>query len=498
MTEHLVKTLIVILFLSTIIFAIASRFAYSISESKDFTRRRNLWFALTLTAFLAHSFWIYALVAIPLLSHANRRETNPPSLYFFVLFALPTAIIPIPALGLISHIFDISHPRLLALLLLIPAFVALTRQNDTLSFGRTVPDKVLAAYLLLTLILHLREATVMDTFREAFYLFIDVFLPYLVISRSLRNLSAFRDAIFSLVLAIMLLAPIALFEISMHWALYPSLNKALGLKEGTQLLMRSEYLRAITTAGQPIALGYLMAVGLGFYLFLQRSISSNTIRRFGLGLLIAGLAASISRGPWVGAIMLIFVFIFTGHNPMPRIMGIIIALPLAFLLISLLPGGEKIINLLPFIGATDKATIEGRHDLIVQSMIVIQQNPWIGNVNYLDTPEIQSLPQGQGIIDIVNTYLLIALEKGLVGLGLFMGFFVMVLHGIRRAMHSIPDRDSEEYLLGRALLATLISILLIIFTTSSISFIPFVYWSVAGLGVAYTQMIRAQAAAQQA
>jgi hypothetical protein len=40
------------------------------------------------------------------------------------------------------------------------------------------------------------------------------------------------------------------------------------------------------------------------------------------------------------------------------------------------------------------------------------------------------------------------------------------------------------------LLATLIGILVIIFTVSSITFIPVVYWSIAGLGVAYIQMVR--------
>jgi hypothetical protein len=61
-------------------------------------------------------------------------------------------------------------------------------------------------------------------------------------------------------------------------------------------------------------------------------------------------------------------------------------------------------------------------------------------------------------------------------------------------MRSIPDKDSEEYLLGRALLATLLAILTIITTVSSITIIPIVYWSVAGLGVAYAQMVRKNAA----
>jgi len=123
-------------------------------------------------------------------------------------------------------------------------------------------------------------------------------------------------------------------------------------------------------------------------------------------------------------------------------------------------------------------------------MIVIKRNPWFGSINYLDTPEMESMRQGQNIIDIVNTYISVALEKGFVGLGLFVSFFFLTLLGIYRAMHSVQDKDSEEHLLGRVLLATLLAILIIIFTVSSISVIPIVYWSVAGLGVAYAQMVR--------
>lgn len=150
------------------------------------------------------------------------------------------------------------------------------------------------------------------------------------------------------------------------------------------------------------------------------------------------------------------------------------------------------INLLPFIGMTEKGTIDYREDLITSSMIVIQRNPWFGSVDYLKNPEMEALRQN-GRIDVVNTYIGVALEKGFVGLGLFVAFFTLVLLGIYQAVRSIPDKDSEEHLLGRALLATLLAILAIITTVSSITIIPIVYWSVAGLGVAYAQMVRKNA-----
>jgi hypothetical protein len=73
---------------------------------------------------------------------------------------------------------------------------------------------------------------------------------------------------------------------------------------------------------------------------------------------------------------------------------------------------------------------------------------------------------------------------------LFVGFFVLTLLDISRTMRSIPDKNSEEHLLGRVLLSTLVSIMVIIFTVLSITVIPIVYWSVAGMGVAYAQMVR--------
>jgi O-antigen ligase len=256
-------------------------------------------------------------------------------------------------------------------------------------------------------------------------------------------------------------------------------------------LSRDGFVRAIVTAGSPIALGYLMAVGIGFYLFLQNSIQSKYVRRIGLSLLIAGLLAPLSRGPWVGTAVLFIVFIVTGPNPVRRITSLALGGVIILPLISLLPGSERVINLLPFVGTTEKSTVDYRENLITNSIIVIKRNPWFGSINYMETPEMQALYSG-GIIDVVNTYIGIALEQGFIGLGLFVSFFVLVVISIHRAMRSIVDKKSDAFLLGQALLGTLSAVLVIIFTVSSITIIPIVYWSVAGLGVAYSRMVQKQ------
>jgi O-antigen ligase len=445
---------------------------------------------LTLSAFISHNFWLYLALAILLIAYAKRRESNFSALYFFILFVLPEDAVQIPGLGPINYFFDITHARLLALFILLPAFLFLRKQSDTPSFLRTGPDKTLFAYLLLTALLFSRGDSVTNMMRGVFYLFIDIFLPYYVISRSLKDMQSIRDALASLALSIMVLAPLAVFESYKSWLLYAPLAVSLQMGGNMFTLGRDGMLRAFVSTGQPIVLGYLMVVGIGLYLYLQRSITQKFNRRLGMPLLVAGLIAPLSRGPWIGCVVLIAVFIATGRNPLRRLFGSAIAAIIILSLISILPGGEKVMNLLPSQGSTNQGSVDYRAELITKSLIVIERYPWFGNIDYLKTPEMQSMIQGEGIIDIVNTYIGVAIENGLMALGLFVGFFVLTILNVNRAMRSIPDRDSDEYLLGRVLLAILISIMVIIFTVSSISVIPIVYWAVAGLGVAYAQMVR--------
>ena len=486
-----IRALIVILVLATFFFAFASQHATAIIESGDFKRRRNLWFAFTIISFLSLDFWIYASVAIPLLIYVNRHDSNPCAMFFFVLFALPMELFEIPGLGLFNFLLYLSHTRLLVLVILLPTFLFLRRQQDYLPLGRIVPDKLLAASLLLTAVVYFRDSlSFTDALRNSFYLLLDVFLPYVTFSRSVKYLKEFRDVLLSFVLAVMILALIASVEFYKHWLLYNSVAVAIQGEEGpTKYLGRDGMLRVIASAGHPIVLGYLMAVGVGFYLFLQRSIKHRTVRRLGMGLLAVGLIVPLSRGPWVGVAVLLIVFIATGRFAARKLIGLVLASTLLLSLLAILPGGERAINLLPFVGSTEIENIEYRQQLITNSIIVIKRNLWFGSGDFANTPEMESMRQGQGIIDVTNHYLGITLSSGLAGLGLFIGFFTITLMGIYRAMKSIADKDSGEYHLGRTLLATMFAILVIITTVSSIYFIPIIYWSVAGLGVAYMQMI---------
>jgi O-antigen ligase len=191
---------------------------------------------------------------------------------------------------------------------------------------------------------------------------------------------------------------------------------------------------------------------------------------------------------------LVTTYLAIGPHAIRRLGMLALASIASLPLLAIAPGGQKVLDLLPFIGNVEKENIDYRQRLLDTSYAVIMRQPWFGSPDYRETPEMQTLLQGEGtVIDVVNTFVGVTLESGFVGLALFVGFFVSVLLGIYKAMRSVPDKDKDVHWLGRSLFATLVAILVIIFTVSSITVIPIIYWSVAGLGVAYARMVHAQA-----
>nr|WP_208300027.1 O-antigen ligase family protein [Aquabacterium sp. A08] len=438
---------------------------------------------MTLVAFVSHSFWVFALVVALVLALKRPPLGQVVGVWFLLMFVVPAASVNIPGFGLINYLFALNHLRLLSLVLLLPAAWVLLQQRGNMRLGSTWPDKLLLAYLCMAAVLQLREANITSTLRGCLYLFTDVFLPYYVASRSLRSLDDFRHALTGFLVAALLLGVLAMFETLRHWNLYSALVGALGLQSGFGgYLARDGMQRAAASAGQPIPLGMVMAVSMGFFLYLRQQVTPRQ-RLLGWLVLAGGLAASLSRGPWVGAVFTVVVFLALGPKPVKQLLGVALLGALALPALALFPAGQKVLNLLPFIGQVDESNVTYRQRLLDNAWLVIERHPWFGSVDYLQTPEMLSMVQGQGIIDIVNTYIGVALDHGLVGLGLFGCFFSMAGLSVFKSLRQA--KEPEPRLLGRALLATLAGLLLTIFTVSSITIIPWMYWTLAGVCVAY-------------
>jgi len=488
MPEHL-KTLVVILALASMAIGFARQPVYAMGiQATDFRRRYGMWLAMTLIAFLSHNFWIYMILAGGTLLLSGSGEKNKLALYYFLLFAVPSIGSEISGFGGIRYFFEIDYLRLLSLTILLPAALSLQTEEKRAAERMPAAFKFLLAYLVLNLLLQLNVDTFTNTLRKAFLFFIDIVLPFYVASRALNNLKDIRDALASLSVAAMILGAIAIFEFARHWLLYTPLETALGVSWGYgNYLERDETLRALGSTGQPIALGFVMAIAIGIYLYLYRLITQPFIRVIGLTVLVAGLIASLSRGPWIGAAVILLVFVTTGPRAVPRLLLSSLVAGVVLMILLQTPMGEKIVSYLPFVGDVEMETITYRQRLIEVSLAIIMENPLFGSYDFMLF--LEEMRQGQGIIDIVNSYLSIALSSGLVGLTLFLSIFGSVILGIMKAMRGLVS-SNELHLLGRSLLATIVGMLVIIFTVSSITVIPVIYWSIAGIGLAYIRHVR--------
>ena len=454
------------------------------NSPNQFKSWRNTWLTITLIAFLANSFWIYIVIAGILLWFIAKKEDNKLALFFAILFAVPMINVNIPAMGLINFLFSINYARLLSFAILLPAYLVLRTKPDTLSFGKNWPDKILMTYMVLSVVLLLRGTSFTNMIRGTLYSFTDIFLPYYVASRGIKDLKQLKEVMIAYLFASILVGAFAIFEFGRHWLLFSSLPGAWEINwEMGGYLNRGGNLRAVVSLGQPIVLGYVMMLALGLYLFLANFTKSKILYIFGLILILAGLYVPLSRGPWVGAIALITIFIATGPSAIKRLTISVVTLLFFLPILGKIPGGQKIMSLIPFVGNANTGTVDYRVNLLDNSLIVFKNNPMLGSVNYRDDLANMGMIQGEGIVDIVNSYLEIVLRNGLVGLTLFLVFFSLIILAIHKSMRKINDKKSQKYLFGRTLISCIIGILVTIFTVSSIQLIPIIYWAFAGLGI---------------
>jgi hypothetical protein len=463
-----------------------------IIRQDDFRRRAALWLFITAAAFVSRNYWLFAFLTVPFMALAGNKDSNRLAVYFFLLFAIPPFLAPISGMGVFGKtLIELSHSRWLALTLLLPAYLSLRSQPGVQPLGSTLVDKFFIGYLLLMLVLEGMDTSATNLLRIFTVLCLDSLLPYYVASRALRTLREYRDAIMSFIVACLLMAPIAFAEYAMHWLMYMGLGDWLGLPFWGfgRTLNRGDLLRAQVTAGQPIVLGFTMVVALALIGFLRPAIRDKRWWWLGMLTLAGALLVSLSRGPWVGAAAMLLVMIATGPRVMAKVAIVCVSLLVLIPVLLTTPQGQQMLDYLPFVGTVEAQNVEFRQRLFEVSMGVLGNFPFFGALDFIEHPDMEQLRGSDGIIDIVNTYVRVALSSGLVGLTLFLSPFILVGVGIVRALYALPDKASELHLLGRCLLAALVGILVTIGTVSPILFVPLVYIAVIGMGVGYLRMV---------
>ncbi|MEO6747849.1 MAG: O-antigen ligase family protein [Caldimonas sp.] len=460
---HNLKPFIVVFVLACLYLWLAKPIFTRFIDPRDYVRRRNVWLLLTVAAFLLPSFWIYVLLAAPVLFVAGRRDSNPIGVYAATVFVIPPLSLAIPVLG-INQLFDLTQHRLLALTVLLPAaFHIISRRTTDRAAALTTMDWALLAYGALQVVLLVPYESVTNTMRRAFLFGLDTLIVFYVVSRIGPNRRQLVDTLATFVWICGLWSAIALFETFKGWLLYEGINQVWGAPNVGAFLLRGNSLRSQVSAGHSLNFGYLMALGFSYWLYLRQQVPQSKIGWSVLVWVSAGLIASYSRAPWLAAVICIFVFLalhpggasafFKGAGGLFLVVGVAFVSGI----------GSDFFDRLPFIGTIDQENVEYRQRLAETSWTLIQQNPYFGNP--FAVLQMESLRQGSGgIIDLVNAYANIALFYGLVTLAVFAAFALLVVTKGLRATRRLRGIDNDLALLGGTLVGALIASLFFIAT----------------------------------
>jgi hypothetical protein len=448
-----------------------------------------IWLVLTILGFAISSLALYLVVCAILLSVLSRREPVPIALFVALILAMPDVPIDLPTFGLAEHIIQVGFTTVMALVLLLPTALGnrLPRRWATVARNWVVLEFAWLAFL------GFISASFTGFLRLLVEQFLTLYLPFQGARKSITTLDQVHRAMALFTSMATALSVIAVFEYAKGWLLYATLPGHWGVEWGAlRYLARGTALRAQVSLGQPIAVGFVIAVAL---LMAQTAALYRGRPKWRLAIiaiLSAGLFASISRGPWIGAVAGTLLFTAMGPGGLKQVLRLAASGAALLVIVAFLPGGEKIIDLLPWIGTADPGSTSYRKDLFDSITPLLIDNPIFGLPDYDTRPELQHLRQGEHLIDLVNSYIGVGVSSGLVGLAIYLMAHGVVVRGLWKCLKRL---SGDEHELVRGFFSAYLTGLMVIATVSSIGVISPILWVMCGVGSGIVAVVAARASA---
>ena len=443
-----------------------------------------VWITITLTAWLSGSIWvvigtIICLTWLPFLKHNTERVC----FYMFLIPVVPSYMVELFGSGAFGAnlLFELDYPRILILVILTPIFINLLlfKRNNILIQNSL--DLCVFGYLLLTALLEFRSDSLTVALRQQFLLFVDVFIPYYVISRYFHAPQNIRPIFWVISFSGVIVATIGIIELISNYVLYSGLVFYLDMIPTRKFFpqYRWDLLRIWGSMNGPLVFGFVLVLSVAATTYLYRRAAHLRIYALsGLAVLMVALFLTTSRGAWLG-VLTFYLVLFYFHLEQPKYRLTLMFFGLALIVLGWLWFDRLIYSI------DSTGTFQFRLNLLKSSFQIISQNPLFGTSKLLDVQGIEVARSG-GIIDIVNTYLQILIKGGITSFLLFVCILSAAIVGtVRQSRLFKRNHRQEEALIGRYLIAIMISIALIIFTTSSIPVIPTYYWIFIAICSAY-------------
>jgi O-antigen ligase len=391
----------------------------------------------------------------------------------------PPMFFQLEHIGPLNDLIKLTPYRIFSIFLLLPEMLRLLGRRDAPKTPSWLMlcDAVTIVYPLYGLVLHSGGANISSIGREMLGAILDGLIPYYVLTRALVDGGQRRRLLGFVLLGCAFQAVVGVIESLSHHYLYSQLQWLYGVGWGQSVgLLRGNWMRAEAAFPGPLALAVLLLFGIGAWFALKPALKNRAYTVL-LAALTAGLLATYGRGPILGGLLL-----FAGAWLLRRMNGrrYVTLMVVGTILVSVgwrAGIGDAVMSLVQSAPGGDETAdfnVRYRQELLSTSLALLQQSPWFGVPNFI--AQMQDLRQGEGLIDLVNTYLVIALNSGVAGLALVMTPYAVTLWRGTQRVPVNPAKRRETM----AWLPLTVGFMASIFTVSPISIIqPLMVWIIA-------------------
>jgi len=410
------------------------------------------WMAIIAAVFLAKNIWAAFLVVLLIKLIFVKNDIEKSIVFFLSLLPVIPASFLFPFIKPGSLYFmDFSMPVVLAIVFLIPLIPKIIDEGEH-SVYRT--DLLFFFLMAIFIFGSFRERyefqmTFFNGIRESLLTVFQFLIPYYVLSRGVRGSDMVNSVVKGLVLTGTFIAVFAFVEAILKWKIYTELGGYLGAFTAGSIHnlheIRYGLLRVAVSMTHPITLGFYLSFIFGLVVYLLRIEKASKLGYLLFyGLFSGAMYLTVSRGAWVGFAILLFVLFVYKLRPKLRRILLLMSLVLSPLF-AFVDMGENQSSASSSGGVDEFGTMEYRYNLALASLKVIPRQFFLGSRTYKSYPEMQELEQGQKIIDIVNGYLHVALDYGMIALAIFLVLVMRsVLEGVRSHQYGC-DYDDEHY-----------------------------------------------------
>lgn len=417
----------------------------------------------------------FLLAAIFLLIVANRLSITQRICFF--LGCLPAvsqqANYLVPAVG-IDYLLLLQYPLLLSLAVLAPIIPQLIggAGRDRLA-SHSLLLWVLFFYLGVDFATDVRDSSLTNGIRHLFIDFFIYVLPIFAIVSFTPSLVVFQRYFSALIIGLLLACGLAIMHQLIGWKFSSAVIADLDLSKSFHNVY--DYRGGLIRSGgtiMPIPFGILCSISFVWLLSLA-NYRWLSWRAAAMWILLLGVAISGSRAAFL-VIPVALSSIWILNRIKPTMTGIL------FLFLGLMFAGytlgEVVIALDPL------GTFSYRAEMLRSSIPVFASNPIFGAPSEVYLVPLEHMRQGQGIIDIVNSYIQIGLKSGLLGLMSFIGVWLLTFRSIAKGYFLAASSPSlrSMLVLQAALLCVLVASL---FSVSLVDYLPQYYWVFIGLSL---------------